>query len=71
MSAPDPWEAANRAVEWAKQHQRDSRAAKDQQQSQKDSSLHAYWEKWFSRTSESQKTAPLNYRKWECEQQNL
>ena len=71
MGTPDPWEAASRAVEWVKQHQRESRAEKDQQQNQKDSSLHAYWEKWFNRTSESKKTARLNYRKWEGEQQNL
>ena len=71
MGTPDPWEAASRAVEWVKQHQRESRAEKDQQQNQKDSSLHAYWEKWFHRTSESKKTARLNYRKWEGEQQNL
>ena len=71
MGTPDPWEAASRAAEWVKEHQRESRAAKDQQQSQKNSSLHAYWEKWFSRTSESKKTARLNYRKWEGEQQNL
>ena len=68
---PDPWEAASRAVEWVKHHQRESRAEKDQQQNQKDSSLHAYWEKWFHRTSESKKTARLNYRKLEGEQQNI
>lgn len=71
MGTPDPWEAAKRAVEWVKDHQRESRAAKDEQQSQKDSSLHAYWERWFKRTSDSKKTARINYRKWEGEQQNL
>ena len=70
MATPYPWEAASRAVEWVKHHQRESRAEKDQQQNQKDSSLHAYWEKWFHRTSKS-KIARLNYRKWEGEQQNI
>ena len=36
MCTPDPLEAASRAVEWVKQHQRESRTEKDQQQNQKD-----------------------------------
>ena len=71
MGTPDPWEAASKAVEWVKRHQKETRTKKDVQQQSKDYSLHAYWEKWFSRTSQSKKNARMNYKKWENEQQNL
>jgi len=71
MGTPDPWEAASRAVEWVKKHQKESRARKDVQQQSKDYSLNAYWERWFARTSQSKKNARMNHKKWENEQQNL
>ena len=71
MGAPDPWEAASKAVEWVKRHQKETRTKKDVQQQSKDYSLHAYWDRWFARISKSKKNAQMNYKKWENEQQNL
>ena len=46
---PDPYEAAQKAIAWAKADLQRLRTRRDETEEQKQHSLHAYWEKWLAK----------------------
>ena len=67
---PDPYEAAQKAIAWAKQDLADLKAQKKEQAQQDEKSLFHYWETWFESESRK-KRQQRGFEKWARERNRL
>ena len=70
MGTPDPYEAAPKAIAWAKQDLLNLKTDKKQQSEREGHSLLNYWETWFARETRKRKTI-RGYEKWARERKRL
>ena len=67
---PDAYEAAQKAIAWAKQDLADLKTQKKEQAQEAEQSLLHYWEKWFDRESRKRKQV-RGFEKWARERKRL
>jgi len=70
MRTPDVWEAAQKAIAWAKQDLLDLKTLKKEQAQQDEKSLFNYWETWFARESKARRNK-RGFAKWSAERKRL
>ena len=66
----DPYEAAQKAIAWAKQDLANLKAQKKEQAQQEEQSLSHYWESWFARESRKRRQV-RGFEKWRRERNRL
>ena len=70
MRTDDPWEAAQKAIAWAKQDRLDLKSKKQEQAQQDEQSLAHYWETWLARESK-RRCNKRGFTKWLRENKRL
>ena len=70
MGTQDPYEAANKAIAWAKQDRLNLKTDRELQTQKEERSLLNYWEGWFDRETRKRR-GDRGYEKWARERKRL
>ena len=70
MGTQDPYEAANKAIAWAKQDRLNLKTDRELQTQTEERSLLNYWEGWFDRETRKRR-GDRGYEKWARERKRL